>query len=812
MEDNLRAIEHLKKSAKDFQDKGEIERAKDSYKKLLKVMEQVFPLYHYEFGEVYLNLSRCFQKSAEGVEALKYFLEYEKLFEGKNCGQKQLALVRFEIGLEYIKESIFEKALDYLQKSQKYIDTLSDIDESLSQTLYQKLAECYMQTNKHKEAIFYFEKYLSLINSNSQSQYNEEYSFYIDLSTCYISQGKYTYALTNLKKAKNIYKRNNTRNNEALSLIFELLGNTYSKLGNIDKSMKYIDKYQRIKGSLSINKNPDAWVLYMNIGNNLCKQGKYAEALMNYGKCLKFLEENPREDNLSIGELYMNLGILYKNIGKTNEAFGYLNKCKTIRERKEPDTVHLAEIYHQLGNYYIETYFYEQSIEYYEKYRNLIISHLPINDPKIAEATYLVVNSLMLIENYNEALSMLKTVDWEELCKENMHFLASVYNKFSTCLIVSNKIPRALQYCKKSKGIMDEAFIRGTVNYADCLYNFAWCYEISKDIRLSFKYYKECEKVLNKCYLAKDLRYAKLYMKLGVMNFYYENYNRSFKFLRMSLKLHLFLLKPNDKAFIPLFYHIGSVNFALENYNESIFYYRKCKDLQIMINYNDKLYYSKTLLCLGGAYLSFGLIKKAHYSFKESEETHETCEQKDFIELSNIINNKAICLAYNNDTVQALQLFNKSKSTALKHTSCANPILIRLYFNISLCYFRLRDIYETLEHLKIIKALIIKVKENKHPDLINLIQPSDSPVVSRRAKKRIEFYFRFIDDWIEIIEEVSNKTQVGNFHMKIVPLLIRKKNNIEKYIIDQVKFGTIRNLRFSRKWQKQTPKSSITNN
>lgn len=814
MDENLRIIRELKKNARISQGKGEMERAKDYYKKLLKAMEKVFPLYHYKFGKVYWDLALCFQKTAQDVEALKYFLEYEKLFEGMSFSyQKQLALVRFEIGLGYIKESIFDKGLDYLQKFEKYLENHLNTNESLPQTLYLKLAECYMQINNYKEAISYFEKFLTLPNTNKYIQYYEECNFHIKLSTCYLSQGKYKNALASLKTAKNTYKRNKTKNTEALSSIFELLGNTHNKLGNIDKSMKYIDKYQKIKGTLSISKNPDAWVLYMNVGNNLCKQGKYAEALINYNKCLGFLIENQREDDLSIGELYMNLGILYRNIGKPNEAFEYLNKCKIIRERKEPDSVHLAEIYHQLGNYYIEIFYYEQSVEYYEKYRNLIIKHVPYNDPKIAEATYLVINTLMLIENYSEALNLLKSIDWGEICKGNIHFLANTYNKFSICLIEVNKIPRALQYCKKSKDMMDNFFIKDTVNYADCLYNFAWCYEISKNIRKSFKYYRKCEKVLDKNYLAKDLRYAKLYMKLGVMNFYYENFNDAFVYLRESLKLHLFFLKSNDKAFIPLFYHLGSVYFALQNYHESIFYYRKCKDLQIFTNYNNKLYYSKTLLCLGGAYLLIGLIKKAHNAFKESEEIQETSEQKDFIGILNIKNSKAICLAHSNDAGKALKLFKETKTIAKKHISGSNPILIRFYINIGMCYFRIGNFYKTLKLLKKVEILMKQALNNKHPDLKKLFQPSDCPVVISKLREKLILLVKSLNIFVERIEKIVNKTGVNYFDIKIESFFTRAKYNIEKYIMYQAEIGKIRNLRFYKKLQKKKPKNfAITNN
>ncbi|OMJ88910.1 hypothetical protein SteCoe_9012 [Stentor coeruleus] len=503
----------------------------------------------------------------------------------------------------------------------------------------------------------------------------------------------------------------------------------------------------------------------------MCKQGKYEQALENYKKCLTWILENPCEKNESIAELDLNLGILHRNTGKIQEALMYFEKCKGFREQNFGiHSLALGEIYYHYANCLSENSHYNQAIEYYNKYKEIIIEYFPIDDPRIIESNILLVNALMAIEDYNKSLEVLKSVNWFEIYNKNIDLLVGVYNKMATCLINEGKIPKALLLCKNAKDLMDKEQIFETVNYADCLYNLALCYEKSNNFQEGFKYYKDCEKIIRNTHLSKSFRYGKVLFKLGVMNFYYKNFEVSLVYLIGSLKIHGVFLKPNDKAFIQIFFYLGSVYFALENFTESIFYLRKSKDLQVSIGFDDKKFMSKTLLCLGGSYLSIGFTRKAYFAFKECEKVKENNDDKDFIGISNVKNNIAICMASSGDTEQALRVFEESVLAAEKIIPNTNPLYVRLYFNISKCYFILGGFYNALDYLVNVKDRLDYALKIRHPDLRSLYFPSDWPIVLRGKIERAAFLSHFINRSIEELEYFTKSCYYFGFKTELKPL------------------------------------------
>lgn len=777
MEKAFGIIRDLTTKANNAYNIGNFEAAKNYYKTLLKDMEQIYPLYHYEYIDIYLKIAYSCQRTMNSIEAFEYFLKYENSTERLVSGQKQLALVRIEIALAYIKDTLYEKALNYLLSAKRYIESHCDIEETKKLFVSFKIGECYYYMNNYKSALPYLETLGDYVRGIFGSKNLETCSFYVKLGTCYTILGNYSNAVTSLGLAKKIYKKNKHNEKLVLTTIFELLGNNHNKLGNLSKSIKYINKCKSLQENSQTNENSNTWVLHMNMGNNMCKQGKYEQALGNYEKCLNLISENPNGENWSITELYLNLGILYRNKGMRKESLKYLKKCKELREQDcGVHSLALGEIYYHYANFLNDNNDYNQAIHYYDKYKDIVTDHFPINDPRIIEANVLLVNALMAVEDYNKSLEVLKSFNWLELCDKDADFIAGVYNKMTTCLISEEKVPRALLICKNAKNMMDKAKIFETVNYADCLYNLALCYEKSNNMQESFKYYKECEKIIRNTHLNKSFRHGKLFLKLGVMNFYYKNFEVSLDYLIGSLKIHGVLLKPNDKSFIPIFFYLGSVHFALENFTESIFYLRKSKDLQVLVDFGDKKFISKTLLCLGGSYLSIDLSRKAYFAFKECEKLKENTDENDFIGISNVKNNIAICMASRGDTEQALKVFKESVSTAEKVIPNTNPLYIRLYFNISKCYFILGGFSNALDYLINVKNRLDYALNIKHPDLISLYMPSDWPIVLGRKTTKNSSLINFVNKSIRDLTLFTNNCYFLGFNTENKPLfpLVRK--------------------------------------
>jgi hypothetical protein len=172
-------------------------------------------------------------------------------------------------------------------------------------------------------------------------------------------------------------------------------------------------------------------------------------------------------------------------------------------------------------------------------------------------------------------------------------------------------------------------------------------------------------------------------------------------------------------------------------------------------------------------------------------------------------------MASSGDTEQALKVFKESISTAEKIVPNTNPLYVRLYFNISKCYFLLGGFCNALDYLTNVKSRLDYALDIKHPDLTSLYMPSDWPIVLGRKITKNSSLIKFVNKSISDLTMFTNNCYFLGFSTELKPLfpLARKMSFFDcisrRFLISREKVRKSREKFLLR--NQETPPLLLTN-
>lgn len=245
--------------ALDLQRRGELEKAENILRKLVKDNPEDFTMYHY-IGAVL----RMRQKFGEAIEFHKKGLELNPEWSE---GYYDLALTLQETGN-------YEESILYYKRA-------VDLNPN-SAASYHNLGKALQMKGNLDEAIVCYKKAIEL-NPNIASYYN--------LGEIYQKKGCYQDAALNFQSANQIGGSN--------ALICFQLGSVCRETGLVDDAIEYYQKALQLM--------PNFPAAYNNLGNSFREKGFYQEALDCY-QAAEALNQNFIEAKLNRGITLMELG------------------------------------------------------------------------------------------------------------------------------------------------------------------------------------------------------------------------------------------------------------------------------------------------------------------------------------------------------------------------------------------------------------------------------------------------------------------------------------------------------------------------
>jgi signal transduction histidine kinase len=338
------------------------------------------------------------------------------------------------------------KGIKYGTRALRLADELGDIVEmSLS---YANITSCYNSLNNSDSAIYNIRKAQVLLGQIDDAMVEFKIltligNTFIDVPN--VDSAMYYYTLT-----LDIAQEQNDK--AKLAAVYNNLGLVYSNLGLRQESYEYyIKALDYFEATNDLNNQAitlnNIGIVNQNLGND--------NRAINY--LLKAAEINQSiGDSYNLSMNYSNIGVSYKVLENFDKALEYYNKSSVIAE-KYGFVYDLARNSMNMGNVYAKTGDTLKAIANYEKslkisreqgiligilLNNLVIAEIIINKGSLDEATELLNEALVIIEET-------KLYAY----KENYYKLMSLVAE------KSSKHIQALKYYKKYQNFKDSALI-----------------------------------------------------------------------------------------------------------------------------------------------------------------------------------------------------------------------------------------------------------------------------------------------------------------------------------------------------------------
>lgn len=250
--------------------------------------------------------------------ALYYYKQALELSE-QNKQEKFIAKCCNYIGIVYLNQGLYEKAISNFQKS-------VEINKKNGDKI--AIAKCY--TN---------------------------------IGSIHFSQGEYIKAIKFYKKSLRI--KEELGNKSAMATTFMGIGSVYQKQGLYDKSIEFLLKALKINED--INNQRGISSCYSNIGIVYQNQKMFDTAIEYYQKALKIVELT--NDKSAISNCLSNIGISYLNKQSYKKAETFFFDALKISEEigdiasLSAYNINIGQVYLEQGNYEKAKIYYQKSIE-----------------------------------------------------------------------------------------------------------------------------------------------------------------------------------------------------------------------------------------------------------------------------------------------------------------------------------------------------------------------------------------------------------------------------------------------------------------
>ena len=363
-------------------------------KKYEEALESDFKAQEIGQNDAWINveIGICYKELEKYEEAIKYYLEANKMQEGKNVWLlSDMAWVYGVMGNN-------DEELKYLEEVKK----LGRDDE----WIYAEYGKVYYKLEQYEKALKFFNKAKKLGQNDAWIN--------VQIARCYKGLEKNEDALKAYLKAEKF-------ENDDVWLLSEIAW-LYDGIGKYKEGLKYLKKIEKLG-------RDDCW-FNTEYGFCLMRMQKYDKAIEKYKHALELKEELNEE-------IYLNcqLGFCYRLLEKYEEALKYHLKGQELGRNDAWINIEIGLCYKELENY-------EKALEYY-----LVAYEQDKEDTWLLSDIGWIYNEL---EKYEDGLQFL--LKSNELGRED----SWIYAEIGQCLGRLGKYTEGIEKLKKALEILDE--------------------------------------------------------------------------------------------------------------------------------------------------------------------------------------------------------------------------------------------------------------------------------------------------------------------------------------------------------------------
>ncbi|GHU66585.1 hypothetical protein FACS1894184_04930 [Clostridia bacterium] len=312
-----------------------------------------------ELGGIINNaICALLSEKGENLKALNMYEEWLKIYQpvfGEES--KDTAGVYNNIGIIYIKNGDYSKAIEYCEKAVSITDSSPIFDNEEVDTFkyYSNYALAYALTENYEDALTWYKEALQNCQLVRESDSIDIGSLYAGLGSVYYFQSNYDYAIDCLLKAIPIYEQTFGFGIEKTTLLYSLIAENYFNIfehrASIEWSIKRISSLE-----LSHDANDPIFIKpYSNLALTYYYIGEYEDAQIWYSKSLSIRETlNDFKDRFASVDC-INLANIYYYCSDYDNAMTWYAKADELQKSlKLSDDLNYAISY--LNRAYIYTY------------------------------------------------------------------------------------------------------------------------------------------------------------------------------------------------------------------------------------------------------------------------------------------------------------------------------------------------------------------------------------------------------------------------------------------------------------------------
>ncbi|CAF2098724.1 unnamed protein product [Rotaria magnacalcarata] len=234
------------------------------------------------------------------------------------------------------------------------------------------------------------------------------------------------------------------------------LGDVTYRMGKFDLAEKY---YRRWLSELPSN-DPSLGRLYQRLGRVADAKGEYDTSLEWYQKSLEMKMRTRPSDHVNIGITHNTIGNVHRNKGDRGRALESYNRAVSLfKQAHDENHPHLASFYNNIGIIYREEKKYFEALDFYEKSLSLRRKHLPSDHPDLGSSYnnvgivhYCLDHYDLALDHYNRSLKIkLKSLPAEH------PFIAMTYENMGIVYEDKDDFEQTLIYMKKAQAIYEVA-------------------------------------------------------------------------------------------------------------------------------------------------------------------------------------------------------------------------------------------------------------------------------------------------------------------------------------------------------------------
>jgi tetratricopeptide (TPR) repeat protein len=281
------------------------------------------------------------------------------------------------------------------------------------------------------------------------------------LAELFFTEGKFTDAEPMFLRAIDLFEKNYGKEDVKTSDLLNSLAVLYASQGRYDDAEPTFERALQIREKNLGTDHPEVAKTLMNLANIYFDLRKLPEAEELYKRSLSISEKILGDIHPEVGKALNSIGNVYIEQKKYEEAEPYYLRANEIFEAafglEHPDvaveTNNLAYLYYKLGKY-------DDAFPLYKKALKLFQKLLGRNHPHIAT----LINNMAILflrkKKFREAeilFTRALKIRCEVLGTEHQDLVDS-YKYFAELYEEQNRIPEAIEYLEKARGILEKVF------------------------------------------------------------------------------------------------------------------------------------------------------------------------------------------------------------------------------------------------------------------------------------------------------------------------------------------------------------------